>query len=253
MARVDHAFVLKESPRTVDRAKLLRELAQEQRKQDQKKLETLRAQVASVRKRRQLALKKQVRRCRARRETLQEEIRNKRAAERERVNREIQSMRDEARKACALRKQAIRAASLSVEQRRQKTLEAERQLQRELRHAEQYAKRRREAFRKSAAEVIAESDDQVRQNLDLELVPVFNRVRRTIRSSPHQSRTEAFLQWVEENPDEVITLRQQAADVELERLFREHAKAERQARGQRRTRPKSKRAELRTRLAGVPF
>ncbi len=251
MARVDHAFVLKESPRTGDRAKLLRELAADQRKKELQKLRELKARIADVRKRRRVVTAKQVRRCRARREALQEEIRQKRAAERERINREIREMRDSARKACALRKQAIRTASLSIEQRRRQTLEAERQLQRELRNAEQYAKRRREAFRKSAGEAIAESDDQVRKNLDRELLPVFNRVRRTIRPSPHQSRTEAFLQWVEENPDEVIALRQQAADVELERLFREHAKAERQARGQRRVRPKSKRAALE--LADVPF
>lgn len=253
MAEVDHAFKLTEGPRGFDRAKFMRQIAADQRKKDRKKLRELRAKIATVKKRRQAAMKKQVKRCRARRLALREEIKQKRAAERERLNREIQEMRDNARKACALRKQAIKSASLNVEQRRRETLEAERQLQRELRHSEQYAKRRRAEFKRTAAEVQAESDDRVRQNIDAELLPVFNKVRRGIKARPGMSRTEAFLHWVEENPDEVIVIQQEAADVELKRLLREQAKAERTAKPPRRARKKQARADLDEYLAGVPF
>lgn len=51
-----------------------------------------------------------------------------------------------------------------------------------------------------------QSDDAVRANIPAELVRVFEKVKRGVRGSPHMSRTEAFLHWVEENPDEVLAI-----------------------------------------------
>jgi hypothetical protein len=53
-----------------------------------------------------------------------------------------------------------------------------------------------------------EDDDSVRNNLPRELIPVFDKHRRSIKGSTRRSRTEEFLQWAEENPDEVIAIQQ---------------------------------------------
>ena len=76
--------------------------------------------------------------------------------------------------------------------------------------------------RTTRAERASESDDMVRSDLDAELVPVFNAVKHRIQARPGMSRTEAFLHWVEEHPDDVWQLRQAQADRELAELVREH-------------------------------
>lgn len=58
----------------------------------------------------------------------------------------------------------------------------------------------------TAAESRAESDHAVRVNLPRELVPVFDKVKREIHGSARRSRTEAFLEWAEENPARVYEI-----------------------------------------------
>ena len=48
----------------------------------------------------------------------------------------------------------------------------------------------------------SESDDEVRANLPSDLLSLFERVKRGIKGTPRKSRTEAFLEYVEEHPDE---------------------------------------------------
>jgi len=48
--------------------------------------------------------------------------------------------------------------------------------------------------RASRAERAQESDDEVTRNLEPDLVPVFESVKRSIHGTPKKSRTEAFLQ-----------------------------------------------------------
>lgn len=94
-------------------------------------------------------------------------------------------------------------------------------------------------LRSTTGERRQESDDEVRTNLDPNMVPVFDAVRKHIKGSPRKSRTEAFLQWSEENPGEVYELMQHDADRYLAQLLAE------QERTQREMRRKS--------VAGVPF
>ena len=217
-AEIDHAFGLSAAPRGFDRAKLLKQINADLRKKDSQKLADIKAAVAAVKKRREQAMRKQVQR--------------------------------KARQACQVRKAAIRSAALGLEERQQQRLKAERQLQQELRRSEQTAKQRKAEFKKTSAEALAESDDRVRFNIHPELVGVFNKVRKSIKPGHHKSRTEAFLEWVEENPDDVIAIQQASADLELERLLKEQArvgrKAGRGARGR-------KRGALGEHLEGVPF
>lgn len=94
-------------------------------------------------------------------------------------------------------------------------------LKRELRR-EAIKRRARPTLKRTSAEARSESDDAVRDNLPAELVPVFNRVRRTIQAGPRKSRTESFLEWVEAHPDEVTAHQGDVADREAERMWHEH-------------------------------
>jgi SAM-dependent methyltransferase len=65
-----------------------------------------------------------------------------------------------------------------------------------------------------------ESDEEVRQNIDAELVPLFNRVRRNISGNDHETRTEAFLRYVEEHPHEEIEAADRIAGFALKSALR---------------------------------
>jgi hypothetical protein len=86
---------------------------------------------------------------------------------------------------------------------------------------------RTDTERQSVRERRAESDDEVRGNIPTELVRVFERVKRTLRGTPHKSRTEAFLQWVEENPDEVYAIQEKDAEKAFRKLLAEQTRLER--------------------------
>jgi chromosome segregation ATPase len=104
---------------------------------------------------------------------------------------------------CAARRDATRSeARAKVEASKQSRRQA-REDYSELKRFERQAEERRRKHRKLPAEARQESDDTVRQNIPAELLPVFEKVKRSIRGTPMISRTEAFLQYVEENPDDV--------------------------------------------------
>src|SRR4029078_1493764 len=65
------------------------------------------------------------------------------------------------------------------------------------------AHERPRALRSTSGERRQESDDEVRSNLEPDMVRVFDVVRKQIKGNLRKSRTEAFLQWAEENPSEV--------------------------------------------------
>jgi hypothetical protein len=84
--------------------------------------------------------------------------------------------------------------------------------------------------RSTAKERREESDDAVRRNLPPELVPVFNRVRTTIKATPRMSRTEHFLQWVHDNPDEAHSIVYDAIERDVERMIHEQSEIEKRLR-----------------------
>lgn len=134
--------------------------------------------------------------------------------------------RVEARINCAMRAEQAKQAGAVVITERKNELEAERGFERKMQKHEKPSR-----LRSTAGERRAESDDEVRSNLHPTMVPVFDHVRRHIKGGPRMSRTEAFLHWAEENPDEVIGLMQHDADRYLNQLLAEQARVERQARG----------------------
>jgi len=76
--------------------------------------------------------------------------------------------------------------------------------------------------RNAARERESESDDEVRRDIPPELVGVFNKVRRNIKGSDRRSRSEAFLEWAEENPAEIYAMQEQEAAREIKRLVKEY-------------------------------
>jgi hypothetical protein len=126
---------------------------------------------------------------------------------------------------------------------------AEKAYQADLRRIERAnRKRRQEAPRVTRIERQAESDDEVRGNLPAELVPLFERVKRGIKASPRMSRTESFLKYAEEHPDELLV----AIDDKTDALVRELEQQEREARRSlRRGSPRPRYTP--EQLAEVPF
>jgi hypothetical protein len=111
----------------------------------------------------------------------------------------------------------------------------------------------RKPSRSSSKEKRQESADEVAHNLPAELVAVWRSVERKIHGGPRKSRTEAFLEWAEENPDAVHAVMYEQADRDVARLVAEH-----QATGARLAKAKSGRgyrdpADVAAALAGVPF
>jgi hypothetical protein len=106
-------------------------------------------------------------------------------------------------------------------------LEAERRFRAEMRRIEaQNRERKRELTPKRVArDLQTESDDEVRQNIPPELVPLFERVKRSIKGTGYHSRSEAFLHYAEENPSEVFA----GIEDETDRLIREIEARERAA------------------------
>lgn len=233
-----------------ERARFLKDVAKSLKDKDREQLSKLREQIAKVKKRRRSALALVRAKCRNLRAGVRQRVAAYRAQERERVNAEVERMRNHARELCELRKRAVQSAGGKVERKARQELTAERMLQRDLKTAAQWEKRTLKATKR---QVQAESDDEVRGNIDPELVPVFEKVKRSIKGSDRISRTEAFLQWLEENPGDAVAIQQQVADVELKRLLREQRQAETEAKRRRARRYKPTKAELAAALAEVPF
>jgi hypothetical protein len=68
------------------------------------------------------------------------------------------------------------------------------------------------AARTTKAERASESDDEVMQNIPAELVPLWERVRRSIKGTARKSRTEAFLEYAESHPSEIVSSEEDATD-----------------------------------------
>jgi hypothetical protein len=235
------------------RARFVRETRAYLRERDRLDLGDRKRAIKAAERRQREAIRTVVKRCKLNRGRVRNQVKAYRQTERERINREVAEMRDKARRVCDARKQAVRRAGLSVRARKEAELEAERRLQGELARAAKHAEQRKAKFQRSAREVQAESDDHVRANIDAELLPVFERVKRSIRGDAHKSRTEAFLEFVESNPADVLVLQQEAADTEVRRLLAEQAKHEREAAQRRKRNYKPSAAELAEYLAEVPF
>lgn len=211
-ARAQASYLAKE------REKMLRE-------KHRAELARLRGLIRSAKMRRREALRRTVQSCRRGRETVRQRVKAFRQAERERINLEVANLRLAARTSCAARKEKVRGAGgRGVEGAKARLME-EHRLARQLRQVEAQAARKR-AKARSAVERRQESDDEVRGNLPPELQGVWGKVKRTIKAGPRSTRTEAFLEWAESNPEDVLALQYSDVDREVAALVRQQQRLE---------------------------
>jgi len=203
--------------------RLRKEIAADQRRINRAKLAELRSAIAAAKARRRALAKGAVERCRVERKLVREKLKRKRTEVLAELRAEREREKTAARQRCSLRKRRGKFDVTLEIDKAGKAFKSESAFLKEMRRNEKSAKeRQRELRRASSAERKSESDDQVRDNLPSDLVPVFDRVRRSIRATPRMSRTEAFLKWAEENPSEVVAVEAARAEREVAALIRQH-------------------------------
>jgi hypothetical protein len=194
------------------------------RDRDRRRLQSLRAQLKEAKSRRSVALKRARQLCRSAKARVRAQVRELRAAERQRLNSLVTRLRTNERAACRARKARVRAAGGSVAERRRQLLLEEQRTQRLLRSAEQSAARQ---VRSTSTERRQESDERVRNNLPAELRKLWDRFKGGFRDTKRATRTEAFLEWAEANPEEVLRIQSDDADRDVARLVRQREGLER--------------------------
>lgn len=226
------------------KAQLAHWAAREHHRKRRERLRSIRAELRQIRERRRELVRRVRLGCKASRERARAAARAYRAAELARIRLEVKQLRQAERNRCRARVYAVRSELGSAAARKREEARALRELEAGHKAAAEHA--RAERSRLTARERLGESDDEVRRNIEPELVPIFERVKRTIHAGPKQSRTEAFLRYVEENPDELYALREELAARKVAELVREHERealeAERAKRKERATREKARKA-----------
>jgi len=209
--------------RTESLAAFKKRMARETAKSVQKRaLAELGKKIREAKARRKQALSRARELCKLSKQRTREQVKAYRQTERERVNATIEAMRAQVKDACATRRARIRKASRTEETKSRKLAAEQRRFNREMsrvdrsRAKEQAASERRMRKRRNE-----EDNDQVEANIEAELVPVFRAVAKQIKRSPRRTRTEAFLEWVQENPEEVLAIQQEQADAGVAELIRE--------------------------------
>jgi hypothetical protein len=212
--------------KALDKKWLQREIERDHRRKAREKLAELRRQLRDARAQRKESMKNAKERCRSERLAARERARALRIRGLAELREAARLERQNARDACVVGK--TEAKSKEGLERRRAELEAEQAYQAEMRRIEQANRtRRREHPHATHIERRAESDDEVRSNIPQNLVPLFERVKRGIKGSPRMSRTEAFLHYAEENPDEVFDVIEEGAAAMIRDLERQEAKAAR--------------------------
>ena len=225
-----------------NRKRLQRELAEHLRDKDRAALGLLRAKITAARVERRHRLSAARQACRGALIALRERQRE----ERHELTLTHRAQREQGRATCNSGKQQARDEGLALEQQAASEYRDERIFQQQMRRAT-----KPRVQRSTVRERKQEDDDAVRNNLPAELVPVFDKHRRSIKGSARRSRTEAFLEWAAENPDEVLLVQQAEADKALHELLKQERDIGRSMRNARRYQQSPE--ELSRLLADVPF
>ncbi|MGO8996098.1 MAG: hypothetical protein ACLQVI_22535 [Polyangiaceae bacterium] len=221
-----HSGASDESSSRRVRKALLRDIDRDLKKKAQATLADLRARLRAARAAHKEALKGAVARCREHRLAVREKLQAERAQALAELRAKGEAERDEARGVCAVDKgDAERATRGAVEGARAE-LGKERAYQEDLKRIERGNRASsRTTKRATAAERRSESDDVVRGNIPPELVGLFERIKRSIKGGPRETRTEAFLRWAEEHPSEYL----EAMEDKTEALIRDLERQQREA------------------------
>lgn len=201
------------------RRELMKDIAREHRKKQRDELRTLKHAIRDARDMRRSAIVRAKEMCRQGRIDARQRARELRARLLEDVRLAVKAERQAAQQTCSAATGEASTASTEL-QRRRAALKAERQYRRDMKRIERGNRKKFEqAERAHKAARRGESDDEVRGNIPPELVPLFERVKGKVRGSERWSRTEAFLHYAEEHPDEVLGVledRTEALIAELE-------------------------------------
>ncbi len=195
--------------------------------QHRAELARLRTLIKAARERRRQAMGKAVQQCRRHRLDVRERVKRYRGVALEMLRNDVRAMRQAARNQCQARKHRIRAAGHSAAERARRELVEARRLDAQLKRVEQAAIRKR-ARLVSARSGRKSPTMRSGQNLPSELHGVWQKVKRTIKPGERTTRTEAFLQWAESHPEDVLAMQSNDADREVRQLVREYEQAARQ-------------------------
>jgi len=209
------------------RKQLMRDIARDERRKQRSQLAELKTALRAARTERRGSLAEAKAACRLGRKEVRARIAEMRARALADLRAGVAAEKELAKEACATGLGQARELRTTHERARA-ALAAERQFRAEMRRIERgnKARQRELAPRVRARELRTESDDTVRQNIPPELAGLFERVKSHIRGTDRMSRTEAFLHYAEEHPDEVLVSIEDRADA----LVRELEGKERAAR-----------------------
>ena len=196
------------------RADLMRAIARELKAKNRAKLIELREFVRRMTRQRREAMALAIARCRA----------GRKLPTRAQIVAELAAAKRAARRSCDVDIKAARAMKDDVKRSRAE-LAAEQSYQREIRRIEAgNRKKTKDAHRPGLARARAgESDDEVRGNIPPELVALWDRVKRSIKGSDRLSRTEAFLHYAHEHPDEEWSALEDSVDRAIAEMERRQA------------------------------
>jgi hypothetical protein len=197
------------------RAALMRDVARELKRGNRKKLVALRDRLHTAKAERRAAHRQALAQCRASRAPLPTV---------KQLAAELRAAKRDAKSACDLDLAAARALGGKVKRARAE-LASEKKYQRELQRIERGNRAKLKAARTPglARARTSQSDDEVRQNIPPELAALFERVKRSIRGSERKTRTEAFLEYAEEHPDEEWAALEGSVDRAIEEMERRQA------------------------------
>ena len=204
---------------------LAKQIRTQQREAAREHLVELRASIRHARAERKAAICRAKNQCRVDRAALRARLKS----ERVRILRELVELaereRAAARTTCSAELTAAKGLATRVARARAE-LAAERKYRAEMRRIEAHNRTKAAEHKKATrAERRAESDDEVRANIPETYVRLWERVKRGIKATPRISRTEAFMQYAEEHPEELL----ESIDDQTERLVRELEERERAA------------------------
>jgi hypothetical protein len=210
------------------RQALRRDIDRSHREKAAATLRDLREQLHVARTQRTRALTAAKSQCRAERLALRERA----SARRQRTLAELRDTyakeRAQARDVCLLRQAEVHAEAHDPIERAKGKWEAERKYQAELRRIEQgNRERHRSVHRAHEEERRSESDEAVLANIPPDYRALWERVKRSIKGSTRESRTEAFLRYAEQNPGEILVALGDDSDRIVRELEEQRAKAER--------------------------
>lgn len=229
-------------------AELERGAQRDWRERLKKRIREIRAQVSAVRRAEKLALFQVKDQCRRSRARARARVRARRAEVMALLRAEAAQLMGEARRACEGRKAKVRkrsAKAMAELEKQAKAVAMELAADKLYREFQRGGPAPSTARRKSGrTERRQESDDEVRRNLEPALVPIFDAVRRSIHGTSRRSRTEDFLHWAEENPDDVLTIRAELGDRAFQKELKAHLEQEKQIARLLKRKGKLKRAEL---------